>query len=82
MYDVSAEQRVAAYGDSVAQLDEVLLPVRTGGRNDPIAMLGKGMSKRKNQKKGEKVQKKMDSGRDRKIDVDGGLKWVSLGVTI
>jgi hypothetical protein len=80
---VSPTQRQAYYGELIAPLSQVLPPLQQSGRNDPIALLGRGMSSRDSQKKLEKAQKKLDKGKSKKLDsLEGGLKWVSLLVPL
>ncbi|KAM0253651.1 hypothetical protein ACHAQJ_007163 [Trichoderma viride] len=74
--NVSPRERQAYYGELIAPLSQVLPPLQQSGRNDPIAMLGRGMSSRDGQKKLEKAQKKLDKGKSKDIDsLEGGLKW-------
>jgi hypothetical protein len=75
--DVSPEERQACYGDLISPLSQVLPPLQQSGRNDPIALLGRGISSRSDQKKFEKAQKKMQSGKSKNIDaLEKGIKWV------
>lgn len=76
--DARPEARVAAYGNLVAPITRLLPPQQQGGRNDPLAMLGGGLSKRENKKKMEKAQEEMAKGKTKEFDqLEGGLKWVS-----
>lgn len=80
---VSPEERQAYYGERIAAVSQVLPPLQQSGRNDPIALLGRGMFSRDSQKKLEKAQKKLDKGKSKDIDnLEGGLKWVSLVVPL
>ncbi|KAL6885799.1 hypothetical protein GGI43DRAFT_431967 [Trichoderma evansii] len=75
--NVSPRERLACYGDLIAPISQVLPPLQQSGRNDPIALLGRGMSSRDSQKKMEKAQKKMEKGKSKDIDnLEGGLKWL------
>ena len=73
------EERQACYGNLISPLSSVMPPLRQSGRNDPIALLGRGMSSRDSQKKFQKAQKKLQSGKSKDVDaLEKGLKWVSL----
>ncbi|KAH8121290.1 hypothetical protein LI328DRAFT_171976 [Trichoderma asperelloides] len=75
--NASPRQRIACYGDLIAPISQVLPPLQQCGRNDPIALLGRGMSDRDNQKKIEKAQKESEKGKRKEIDnLEGGLKWL------
>jgi hypothetical protein len=45
------DARLAAYGNTIAQLDLILRPSQQGGRVDPIAMLGRRVGKKANNEK-------------------------------
>ncbi|KAL7782026.1 hypothetical protein V8C37DRAFT_398037 [Trichoderma ceciliae] len=75
--NASAAERQAYYGELIAPLSQVLPPLQQSGRNDPIAMLGKGISSRDSQKKLDKAQRRLDRGRSKgKEKLEGGLKWI------
>jgi hypothetical protein len=77
-YNSLGQQRLAAYGSYVAPLDLVLPPLQQPGRNDPIAMLGRRVETKANNKKKEKAQEDMMEGKAGKMnDLEKGLKWVS-----
>ncbi|KAJ5805386.1 uncharacterized protein N7503_002988 [Penicillium pulvis] len=79
LHSVSPEERRAQYGDLVAPLSRVLSPLEQRGRSDPIAMLGRGIASRGDQKKMQKVQKELSKGRGKTKNLDaleGGLKWL------
>ncbi|KAJ5633242.1 hypothetical protein N7490_009581 [Penicillium lividum] len=81
LYAVSPEARRAQYGDLIAPLSRVLPPLEQRGRNDPIAMLGRGIASRGDQKKMQKVEKEMAKGRGKTKNLDaleGGLKWLMV----
>lgn len=72
------EARLAAYRGILAPVSMVLPPAARGGRNDPIAMLGRGMASRDAQKK---VQKAAEDAQEGKLSAKDGaaveVKWVS-----
>jgi hypothetical protein len=75
---VAPEQRVYVYGDYVASVTRSTPPVSTGGRNDPIAMLGRGLADRSSSKTLRKAQKDAAKGKFKKSDsLQSDLKWVS-----
>ena len=79
MYSLSPEERIGYYGDRLAPLSRVLPPLQQSGRSDPIAMLGRGLASRTNQKQMRKADKDMASGKTKKVDsLEKGLTWVSL----
>jgi hypothetical protein len=53
--------------------------LQQNGRNDPVAMLGRSLANRTNQKKMQKAEKDITKGKKNKnLDsLEGGLKWVS-----
>ena len=72
------QERLAAYRGLLAPPSLVLPPAARGGRNDPIAMLGRGMASRDAQKKVEKAQEKAREGNFDDKDMAGAeVKWVS-----
>ena len=74
----SPEDRLMCYGDLVAPLSRTLPPLERVGRNDPIAMLGRGIGHRDDQRKRKKAEEKIGKGKSEKGDeLEGGLKWVS-----
>ena len=75
----SPENRIAAYGNLVAPLSEILPPQQNQGRNDPLAFIGKGIGAKQSRKKMEKAQKDAAEGKSKKLtSIENGLKWVSL----
>jgi hypothetical protein len=75
---ITPEARLAAYRGLLAPPSLVLPPAAGGGRNDPIAMLGRGMASRDAQKKIEKAQEKAREGKfDDKAMAGAEVKWVS-----
>lgn len=74
------EDRLARYGNSVAPLSVVYPRQQKVGRQDPIAMLGKGIGAWDNQKKQSKAGKEAQKGKKSKKGdaVEGGVKWVSF----
>jgi hypothetical protein len=79
-YGISPEERQAFFGDLIATISRVLPPLQQNGRNDPVAMLGRSLANRTNQKKMQKAEKDITKGKKNKnLDaLEGGLKWVSL----
>ncbi|GLI81851.1 hypothetical protein PoHVEF18_010243 [Penicillium ochrochloron] len=79
MYGLAPEQRQMLFGDLVAPLSRVLPPLQQSGRNDPVAMIGRSLASRTNQKKIQKAEKDMAKGKNKSIDaLQGGMQWVSL----
>ncbi|UKZ73746.1 hypothetical protein TrVFT333_001396 [Trichoderma virens FT-333] len=76
--NVSPEERVACYGDLIAPISQILPPLQQSGRNDPIAMLGRGLASRDSQKKMEKAQKDMKKGKNKNVN---NLEGASSGKT-
>ena len=75
------EDRVAIYGHALAPLTRVLPPVETGGRQDPIAALGRGMNRRQAGKKLERATKDLSEGKVKKWQrLEKGLKWVGTSL--
>jgi hypothetical protein len=74
------EDRVVVYGNLVAPLTDVLPPLQnSGGRSDPLAMLGQRFSDKSNDKQLRKAQKDMQKGKTKKYDaLEGGLQWVNF----
>lgn len=78
LYGLSPEEMQGYYGDLIAPLSRVLPPLPQSGRSDPIAMLGRGLASRDNQKKRRKAEEKMAKGKTKDLQsLEGGLKWVS-----
>ncbi|KAE8451320.1 hypothetical protein EG329_003949 [Mollisiaceae sp. DMI_Dod_QoI] len=78
-YGLSPEERQAYYGDLIAPLSRVLPPLQQSGRSDPIAMLGRGLANRGNQKKMKKAEKGIAKGKTKDLDsLEGGLKWLMV----
>lgn len=77
---VRPEDRVTVYGNLVAPLTNVLQPLQnSGGRSDPLAMLGQRFSDKSNVKQLRKAQEDMQKGKTKKYNVlEGGLQWVSF----
>ncbi|KAJ5909107.1 hypothetical protein N7495_001789 [Penicillium taxi] len=77
-FAISPEERRAYFGSLIAPLSRVLPPLQQNGRSDPIAMLGRGLASRTNQKKIEKAEKEMAKGKKTKnVDsLEGGLRWL------
>lgn len=72
------ESRLAGYGNTVAPLSVVYPQQQNIGRNDPIAMLARGIGSRDNQKKIEKANKDAQKGKSKKGNsLEGDVKWVS-----
>lgn len=78
------EDRLAGYGNTVAPLSVVYPRQQQIGRQDPIAMLGRGIGARDNQRKMKKADKEQQKGKKSKDRdaVEGGVKWVSLSKTV
>lgn len=74
------EDRVAVYGNLVAPLTDVLPPVQnSGGRSDPLVMLGQRFSDKSNDKQLRKAQEDMQKGKTKKYNaLEGDLRWVSF----
>lgn len=73
--NISPRERLACYGDLIAPISQILPPLQHSGRNDPIALLGRGMSNRDSQKKIKRAQKKLEKGKSKRIDnLEGDLK--------
>lgn len=67
------------YGDLVAPLCEILPPSQNGGRQDPLAFIGKRLSTKTTQKNLQKAQEKMAKGETKDMDsLDKKFKWVRL----
>jgi hypothetical protein len=75
-------ERQAFFGGLIAPLSRVLSPLQQSGRNDPVAMLGRSLASRTNQKKMQKAEKDITKGKKTKnLDaLEGGLQWVSLTI--
>ena len=74
----SPQERLAAYRGRLAPPSVVLPPAARSGRNDPIAMLGRGIASRDAQKKVGKAQEKASEGKFDDKDMAGAeVKWVS-----
>lgn len=77
MVNMGPQERVACYGNRLAPLSDVLPPLPQSGRHDPIAVLGNAVANRDNAKKLNKAQRKMDRGRNDKMNnIEEHLKWV------
>jgi hypothetical protein len=75
-YGISPEARQAFFGDLLAPLSRVLPPLQQNGRNDPVAMLGRSLASRTNQKKMQRAEKDMTKGKkNKKLNaLEGGLQ--------
>lgn len=72
------ESRLAEYGNAVAPLSVVYPQQRNIGRNDPIAMLARGIGSRDNQRKIGRANKEAQKGKSKKGNsLEGDVKWVS-----
>jgi hypothetical protein len=79
MQSLSLEERLGYYGDRIASLSRVLLPLQQSGRSDPIATLGRGLTSRDSQKKQQKAEKDLAKGKTKKLNhLEGRLQWVRL----
>lgn len=71
------------FGNRLAPLSRVLPSLQQSGRNDPVAMLGRSLASRTNQKKMQKAEKDMAKGKNKSIDgLEAGIQWVSLSANI
>ncbi|KIW10817.1 hypothetical protein PV08_10116 [Exophiala spinifera] len=73
------QDKVAAYGDLLAPLTSVLGPAQSGGRNDPIAGVGKFLNNRSAQRKVKDAQKNDAEGKDKGMShIENSLKWIMV----
>ncbi|KAF2163612.1 hypothetical protein M409DRAFT_26220 [Zasmidium cellare ATCC 36951] len=74
------ETRLAEYGNSVAPLSVVYPRQQNIGRQDPIAMLARGIGSRDNQKKIGKANKDAQKGKKSKKgdSLEGDVKWLMV----
>ena len=78
-FDAPAEERIAAYGHHIAELDEVFSPIQQAGRRDPLAAIGTALGNRANAKKAEKAREELAKGEDKdRSKIEAGMKWVSF----
>lgn len=76
---ILTEERLEYYNGLVAPLSSILPPERQGGRQDPIALLGNQISRRNDEKKVRKAEKKLQKGEGKQLGkLETGLKWVSF----
>ena len=71
---ITAQDRLAAYGDSLTPLTVIRPPLTGAGRQDPIAILGNAFAKRSQNKASRKAQKHAIKARK---DADKGKTKVS-----
>lgn len=79
---VDPQSRLADYGDFLMPLSVVYPEQQKIGRQDPIALIGRGMSAKDAQQKMQRAGRERDRGRRTKKGdaLEGGLQWVSIRV--
>ena len=79
MAGASPEDRLASYGNYIAPISVILPPVRTAKRNDPLAVIGRTIGQRDQQRKMGHAQDDLDKGKTEKsAKLEQGVKWVSF----
>ncbi|KAF9774436.1 hypothetical protein IL306_007561 [Fusarium sp. DS 682] len=82
-YNMPPVDRLNAYGSRIAYVDQILPERSDLGRRDPLAMAGRALSRKSNQKKAEDAQEKLDKGEKKGKGLRSLLKsyddveWVS-----
>ncbi|KAF4455760.1 hypothetical protein F53441_1959 [Fusarium austroafricanum] len=61
--DTSPIDRINSYGHRIAYVDEILPDRSDMGRRDPLAVAGRALSKRNNQRKAQRTQERQDKGK-------------------
>ena len=79
MAGTSPEDRLTSYGNYIAPISVILPPVRAGKRNDPLAVIGRSIGQRDQQKKMSKAQEELEKGKMEDFaKLEQGVKWVSF----
>jgi hypothetical protein len=82
-YNMSPADRLNAYRPHIAFVNEILPSRSDMGRQDPLAMAGRALNKRSNQKKAQDAQEKLDKGerkdkrKRRLLKSYDDIEWVS-----
>ncbi|KAF4341233.1 hypothetical protein FBEOM_4832 [Fusarium beomiforme] len=86
-YNMSPVDRLNAYGSRIAYVDQILPDRSDLGRRDPLAIAGRALNKRSNQKKAEDAQEKLDKGEKkgkglrRLLQLYDDIEWIVVRVS-